>query len=622
MTNPIEADDGRLITLAPAHVFQEDHHADVEVPSDLVANRGDFGFATGRYCQWDDGSKQAFNRNGNQFGPPEAIHEAAKLVRYTPLNMLHRRRDVVGTFVGTSVIDPNGALGDALVDAAAKLPFPYIDSLAAVWKYHFREEWNLINQAFNQGACWLSMEAVAESLTCMTPGCSCNGATYDYMGISDPSYCDALNTPRSRKYLNYPHYVGGAMVVPPAMPAWRRADITKIAATLEQHPEQAEMIYNQIAASASHLSPAEWEFVMALVLADAFGDEGTKAELSQADVDRIFSCLIPETNLDAGSRRQATKDDAAAEAAAGALVAAGLFVVAKDSGRLLMLQRAVDPADPASGMWEAPGGHIDPGETALDAAKREFTEEVGCVLPDGQVTGTWMSPNGVYQGFVYLIGAESDITCNMDSEDRHVLNPDDPDGDNIEVVAWWDPAHLPGMPALRSECESTDWDQIVTATDPEVAHGIPQDDANYRQAIDEETSCGACGYFEEETGTCELVAGKIDAAWTCDWFTDEPEGGEVQPIESGVTRTSDQHHTDFSAEEMATLGKAGKAFRNANGEWSYPTPNAAYVHKAMQAFGRSNPKDRRRLKAYLKRRATAEGLSKEEIARIDEYSSS
>jgi SPP1 gp7 family putative phage head morphogenesis protein len=150
------------------------------------------------------------------------------------------------------------------------------------------------------------------------------------------------------------------------------------------------------------------------------------------------------------------------------LIAAGLAVKADDTGRVLLLQRSTaDPDDPAAGMWEFPGGQIEDGEQPVAAAKREWEEETGAELLPGEVVASWVSPNGIYQGFVYVIAHEADLVINLDHEDREVLNPDDPDGDQIEVIAWWDPTHLPDMPALRREAKATDWAAIAAARLPE-----------------------------------------------------------------------------------------------------------------------------------------------------------
>lgn len=544
-TTMFDVEGENLHLVVPAFVIPEDRFTDFDGASELAVARGDFGWTTGRYAQFDDGTNTAYNRNGHCFGPLDHLNDAAKLVVHTPLNMLHQKARVIGTFVGTNVVDPHGALSD---DASAKLPYPWIDSLAAVWKYHFPDAWRDINKAFNQGQAFLSMECVARSLTCMTDGCPCGNIDYPYRGLRDDSYCDALNTPRSRKRLNWPHFVGGAMVVPPALPGWRQADITRIAAVMEDHPEEAELVYNQIAATQEHLDPAEAEFLMALVLAGAFEDTD-KVELPDADVERIFRCILRNDHaFDPGEQHQAAVQLAQREAEAGVLVAAGLAVVAADTGRTLLIQRAIDPADPASGRWEWPGGKLEPDEIGLDAAKREWREEVGQELPPGEVAGTWISSNGVYQGFLYVIPEESAVAINADNP--AVLNPDDPDSDNVAVVAWWDPRDLPGMPALREECRaSADWGLLF-----EVAGAFDEGDDGEMPAdvLDEIT---------------------IDAAYP------------------------------FTVEQMKKMLAAGQAFRNANGTMGWPTPNLAYLKKAIQAWGRSLPKDRKRIKRYLMRRA-------------------
>lgn len=47
-------------------------------------------------------------------------------------------------------------------------------------------------------------------------------------------------------------------------------------------------------------------------------------------------------------------------------------------GRLLLVRRT--PTDFMPGMWELPGGHIEPGESIPEAARRELLEETGLQL--------------------------------------------------------------------------------------------------------------------------------------------------------------------------------------------------------------------------------------------------
>lgn len=54
-------------------------------------------------------------------------------------------------------------------------------------------------------------------------------------------------------------------------------------------------------------------------------------------------------------------------------------VVERD-GRLLLGLRP--PEKRHGGLWEFPGGKLDPGETAAEAARRELAEELGVVVTD------------------------------------------------------------------------------------------------------------------------------------------------------------------------------------------------------------------------------------------------
>ena len=132
--------------------------------------------------------------------------------------------------------------------------------------------------------------------------------------------------------------------------------------------------------------------------------------------------------------------------------AAGLVVKAADTGRVLMVQRAIDNSNKASaGQWEWPGGKLTKGDDALTAAEREWAEEVGVPVPDGDIVGSWTTPDGRYQAFVLVIKHESDIEL----DDARGL---DGSGDGeVENVAWWEPNDIVGNSAVRIECQSSDW---------------------------------------------------------------------------------------------------------------------------------------------------------------------
>ena len=57
-------------------------------------------------------------------------------------------------------------------------------------------------------------------------------------------------------------------------------------------------------------------------------------------------------------------------------------VVRDTSGRVLLVLRANEPS---RGMWSIPGGRIEPGESAAEAAAREVREETGLDVEVGEL---------------------------------------------------------------------------------------------------------------------------------------------------------------------------------------------------------------------------------------------
>jgi 8-oxo-dGTP pyrophosphatase MutT (NUDIX family) len=67
--------------------------------------------------------------------------------------------------------------------------------------------------------------------------------------------------------------------------------------------------------------------------------------------------------------------------------AVGICVSERAGASTLLLTRRAPSLRAHSGQWALPGGRLDAGETAADAAVRELAEEVGLVLAPGSVLG-------------------------------------------------------------------------------------------------------------------------------------------------------------------------------------------------------------------------------------------
>ncbi|MGW2550114.1 NUDIX domain-containing protein [Streptomyces sp. NPDC001635] len=193
---------------------------------------------------------------------------------------------------------------------------------------------------------------------------------------------------------------------------------------------------------------------------------------------------------------------------------AGLAVKSADTGRVLMIQRALDDDDPAGGMWEFPGGHLEDDEDPLAAALREWQEETGSTLPGtASIVGSWTAPNGIYRGYVAVVPTESSTPINVPHEDRRTPNPDDPDGQATEVTAWWPITALPDMPLLRPECRDTPWSLLAGANLPQgppaVSKPSPEAQAFAESVM---STLNALGGPEEKSARATVAAARIHAS--------------------------------------------------------------------------------------------------------------
>lgn len=78
------------------------------------------------------------------------------------------------------------------------------------------------------------------------------------------------------------------------------------------------------------------------------------------------------------------------------------LIFARREGRVL-LQQVAPGRSSWEGLWNGIGGHVERGESPLEAATREFHEEVGLRLAAGALAGTLVVDLGADPGLVLFV---------------------------------------------------------------------------------------------------------------------------------------------------------------------------------------------------------------------------
>lgn len=105
--------------------------------------------------------------------------------------------------------------------------------------------------------------------------------------------------------------------------------------------------------------------------------------------------------------------------------AAAVAVIMECRGKILL---GVRKHDPGRGMLDLPGGFVDPGETAEEAARREVREELGIDIPDKRYL--FSLPNKYpYRGVAY-------DTLDLIFLVRYDETPKVKAADDLEDVLW------------------------------------------------------------------------------------------------------------------------------------------------------------------------------------------
>lgn len=87
----------------------------------------------------------------------------------------------------------------------------------------------------------------------------------------------------------------------------------------------------------------------------------------------------------------------------------------------LLLQKRSNNKDVAPGKWDTSvGGHVNPGEDSLEAARREMEEELGITMCEPEFLYSYIHTNPYETEFVcaYSCLFEEDITFNKDEIDE------------------------------------------------------------------------------------------------------------------------------------------------------------------------------------------------------------
>lgn len=213
-------------------------------------------YILGRFVEADraNSNKQYFRLGDLLLAQPTIAH--------APLNINHQSSPI-GAFVASEMQYP-------IVDGEN----PNIEALATFWKSYFPDVYDKVKAAFADGSLFYSMEAVPRTLS--TIGGSDDTAEYAYEGRTSPNYPPEINDRSCESIvLNGPHFVGGALIIPPALPGWNRADVKQLSKFMTEQWETAEAMYGDVQELAPELGPNAWETIMAELILLAREDART-----------------------------------------------------------------------------------------------------------------------------------------------------------------------------------------------------------------------------------------------------------------------------------------------------------------------------------------------------------
>lgn len=234
MTALIEVDN-KLFVTAKASVVEDGFDSASWISEKIIHHPG-HRWILGRYVEAD-------NPNSNmQYWSLESLWASYHTIWNTAMNINHVQTDVVGAWNYSDIIYPDSA--DSGIN-------PYVEALGVFWQARFPDLYEDVAKAYSTGQLYVSMECTAESITCGGDnGC---GATFEYRGPFDASYCSHIRDRSAYRSFNNPVFHGGALIMPGTQPGWSGAWVKDLSKA------ERDLIMEQLSGIDADGDVADWE---------------------------------------------------------------------------------------------------------------------------------------------------------------------------------------------------------------------------------------------------------------------------------------------------------------------------------------------------------------------------
>lgn len=140
--------------------------------------------------------------------------------------------------------------------------------------------------------------------------------------------------------------------------------------------------------------------------------------------------------------------------------------VVTDRRQRILLVYVASPSDPdlTSGLWECPGGGVDPGESLTEALARELYEEVGLTVQSLGEPVWWREHHLPLDPFPWDGQRDTYFWVEVDAdgfEPRSTMSRDEQAAEGLSAMRWWTLDEVQERQAIGERGEGGHRDQVV-----------------------------------------------------------------------------------------------------------------------------------------------------------------